>query len=366
MFKYLLGLSALFLAGCGAFFSVKGIGLLFSGSFWASIIMASSLEFGKIMATSFLYRYWQKINKIMKIYLTIAVVFLMGITSLGIFGFLSQAFYSTKSNIDAISSQVTLLENKKNTLNSQILANNDRIKVLIDTRKNQENNLTKALDQSTTTTVTKSGGLFGSDKQDTVIDKKSVELKNQSINSIQVNINNLESNIKELNQSNNNLVTEINTIDNQIIDLNRQVIKSDIGTYKFIAQAFNTDVESVVKWFILVIVIVFDPLAVSLLLAYNIVINKRIKLDESNEYIKKEKEPYHPKTNNIKIKENISPVERRIKNPPEIITINKDKAIKPLEILYPTSDQKKEAPQDDSITAKIYKNFNYTNRKDTN
>jgi hypothetical protein len=61
MFKYLLGLSALLLAGCGAFFSVKGIGLLFSGSFVASIIMASSLEFGKIMATSFLYRYWKKI-----------------------------------------------------------------------------------------------------------------------------------------------------------------------------------------------------------------------------------------------------------------------------------------------------------------
>jgi len=350
MFKYLLGFSALFLAGCGAFFSVKGIGLLFSGSFWASIIMASSLEFGKIMATSFLYRYWSKINKIIKVYLTTAVIVLMGITSLGIFGFLSQAFYSTKSNIDAISSQVVLLENKKNTLNSQILSNNDRIKTLIDTRKNQENNLSKALDQSTTTTVTKSGGLFGSDKQDTIVDKKSVELKNQSITSIQSNISNLEVNIKELNLSNSNLISEINNIDTQIIELNKQVIKSDIGTYKFIAQAFNTNVENVVKWFILVIVVVFDPLAVSLLLAYNIAVNRKLKTEE---YIEPEKKNNNI-INSIKTKEIAEPVERRVKNPPEILTEDKSKTIKPPE----TKDQ------EDTITAKLYKNFNYTNRKD--
>ena len=286
MFKILLGLSALFLASCGAFFSVKGIGLLFSGSFWASIIMASSLEFGKIMATSFLYRYWGKINNIIKAYLLCAIITLMGITSLGIFGFLSQAFYSTKSNIDAIESQISLLENKKNTLNSQIIANNERIKTLIDTRKSQENNLTKALDQSTTTTVTKSGGLFGNDKQETVIDKKSVELKNQTLTAMQSNISNLESNIEKLNINNYNITQEINNIDNEVISLRKQVIASDIGTYKFIAEAFNVKIETIVKWFILVIVAVFDPLAVCLLLAYNIAANK--KFDEKEIEITKE------------------------------------------------------------------------------
>lgn len=277
MFKVLLGLSALFLAACGAFFSVKGIGLLFSGSFWATIIMASSLEFGKIMATSFLYRYWGKINNIIKAYLLGAVITLMGITSLGIFGFLSQAFYSTKSNIDAIESQISLLENKKNTLNSQIIANSERIKTLIDTRKSQENNLTKALDQSTTTTVTRSGGLFGGDKQETVIDKKSVELKNQTLTSMQGNISNLESNIEKLNTNNENLTQEINNIDNEVIALRKQVIASDIGTYKFIAEAFNVEIETVVKWFILIIVVVFDPLAICLLLAYNTATNRKFE-----------------------------------------------------------------------------------------
>jgi len=285
MFKLLLGLSALFLAGCGAFFSVTGIGLLFSGSFWSTIVMASSLEFGKIMATSFLYRYWKKINNIIKIYLLGAVIILMGITSLGIFGYLSQAFYSTKSSIDAIESQLSLLEAKKISLQSQIVSNNDRIKTLTDTRKNQEGNLTKVLDQSTTTTVTKSGGFFGNDTQEKVIDKKSVELKSQTLNSVQSNITSLESNIEKINNINSNLLGEINQLDTSIIDLKSKITKSDIGTYKFIAEAFNVKMETVVKYFILIIVSVFDPLAVSLLLAYNIVANRKFEENETKEII---------------------------------------------------------------------------------
>jgi len=289
MFKLLLGLSALFLASCGAFFSVKGIGLLFSGSFWPAIIMASSLEFGKIMATSFLYRYWRKINKLIKIYLTSAVIVLMGITSLGIFGFLSQAFYSTKSSMDLIESQMNLLQEKKNTLLSQVLSNTERIKSLTDTRKNQENNLTKALDQTTTTTVTKSGGLFSKDTQEKVIDKKSVEFKTQALNTMQSSISALESNVEKINISNEEKNQQINCIDNNIIILNKQMTSSDIGTYKFIAQAFNTNIETVVKYFILVIVFVFDPLSICLLLAYNIASNKKFEEIEITKDVLKEK-----------------------------------------------------------------------------
>jgi len=274
----LLGLSALFLASCGGFFSVKGIGLLFSGSFWPAIIMASSLEFGKIMATSFLYRYWKKINNIIKSYLISAVVVLMVITSLGIFGFLSQAFYSTKSNIDAIESQVSLLEAKKSSLKDQVASNNERVKSLTETRKSQENNLSKVLDQSTTTTVTKSGGLFGSDSQEKVVDKKSLELKSKTLEGMQVSISSLESNVEKINSINVNLLSEVNSLDTSIIDLKKEISKSDIGTYKFIAEAFNVKIETVVKLFILIIVGVFDPLAVSLLLAYNIAAYK--KFDE--------------------------------------------------------------------------------------
>ena len=326
MFKYLLGLSALLLAGCGAFFSVKGIGLLFSGSFIASIIMASSLEFGKIMATSFLYRYWQRINNIIRSYLLAAIIVLMAITSLGIFGFLSQAFYSTKSSIDGIESQVVLLENKKQSFNTQIASNNERIKTLTDTRKNQESNLTKALDQSTTTTVTKSGGLFSSDTQEKVVDKKSVELKSKTLDTMQTSISSLESNIEKINNINNTLLAEINTVDSSIIFLRQQITKSDIGTYKFIAEAFNVKMETVVKWFILIIVCVFDPLAVSLLLAYNIASNKKENIETKVKILEKEKLD---------------------------IETSSGEEIKP---------EQKDEPKE-HIIEKIYKNFNYCNRR---
>ena len=326
MFKYLLGLSALLLAGCGAFFSVKGIGLLFSGSFIASIIMASSLEFGKIMATSFLYRYWQRINNIIRSYLLAAIIVLMAITSLGIFGFLSQAFYSTKSGIDGIESQVVLLENKKQSFNTQIASNNERIKTLTDTRKNQESNLTKALDQSTTTTVTKSGGLFSSDTQEKVVDKKSIELKSKTLDNMQTSISSLESNIEKINVINNTLLAEINTVDNSIISLKQEITKSDIGTYKFIAEAFNVKIETVVKWFILIIVCVFDPLAVSLLLAYNIASNKKENIETKVKILEKEKLD---------------------------IETSSGEEIKP---------EQKDEPKE-HIIEKIYKNFNYCNRR---
>jgi hypothetical protein len=202
----------------------------------------------------------------------------MGITSLGVFGFLSQAFYATKANIDSIESQVVLLEAKKSSLNIQINNNMNRLKLLAETRKDQENNLTKALNQSTTTTITKSSGFFGGDKQETIIDKNSLELKSKTLSSMQENIFNLEANIKSINNINEYLNNQINNLDNEIIQLNKQVVSSDIGTYKFIAQAFNTSIERIVKWFILTIIIVFDPLAVALVLAYNISIGKKHNL----------------------------------------------------------------------------------------
>ncbi len=73
-FERIVGLSSLFIASCAAFFSIIGIGMLFSGSAIASMIMASSLEIGKLVATTFLYRYWKRSQLLLKTYLILAVV----------------------------------------------------------------------------------------------------------------------------------------------------------------------------------------------------------------------------------------------------------------------------------------------------
>ena len=85
-FQYVVGLSALLVAGSAAYYSVFGLSKLFSGAMFAVVVMAGSLEFAKLVSASFLYRYWTKINSWLKYYMTIGVVTLVFITSAGIFG----------------------------------------------------------------------------------------------------------------------------------------------------------------------------------------------------------------------------------------------------------------------------------------
>lgn len=109
-FKLLIGASALFIAGCAAFFSVKGLGLLFAGSAAAVMVMAASLELGKLVAASFLYRYWRQISIWMRCYLTAAVVLLVGITSLGIYGYLARAYETTHTKVTALEADIAMIE----------------------------------------------------------------------------------------------------------------------------------------------------------------------------------------------------------------------------------------------------------------
>ncbi|MBI1336446.1 MAG: hypothetical protein GC164_05735 [Phycisphaera sp.] len=125
LFKFLIGFSALFIAGCSAYFSVKGLGTLFAGSAAAVMVMAASLELGKLLAASFLYRYWEKITFLLRVYLTLAVFVLMGITSLGIYGYLARAYEQTHSTI-------VLLEQKIDTVAQQNKDTQRQIDALLD------------------------------------------------------------------------------------------------------------------------------------------------------------------------------------------------------------------------------------------
>ena len=111
-FKWNVGLSALLIAGSAAFFSVFGLSKLFAGASLSVIIMAGSLEFGKIVGASFLYRYWNKIHTWLKIYMTVGVITLVGITSAGIFGFLSNAYQGATINFEKQSTTLLYKEDR--------------------------------------------------------------------------------------------------------------------------------------------------------------------------------------------------------------------------------------------------------------
>ncbi len=109
-FKYFIGAAAIFIAGCSAFFSVCGLGMLFVGSATAVMIMASSLEVGKLVAASFLYWFWGQLTIPLRIYLTLAVLTLIGITSLGNYGYLARAYERTHTGVGQLEEQIAGLQ----------------------------------------------------------------------------------------------------------------------------------------------------------------------------------------------------------------------------------------------------------------
>jgi cell division protein FtsL len=243
MFKWIVGLSALLIAGTAAYFSVTGIALLFSGATLGVAIMAGSLELGKLVAASYLHRYWNKINFLFKFYFTTAVLALIFITSMGIFGFLSNAYQKTSLQVQQIESQVEILLTQRSGLTDDISRSERRIQILTDQRSSQE---------------TRYDSLVANENW--VNARRTFEL----IEGADTEIRGLTSQINEIRQKISDIDTQVLAIRSENMDVARE-----IGGFRFIADAFNVPIDTAVKWFIIMLIFVFDPLAVSLVIAYN-------------------------------------------------------------------------------------------------
>lgn len=263
-FERLVGISSLFIASCAAFFSIIGIGMLFSGSAIAAMIMASSLELGKLVATSFLYRYWNKTKTFLKLYLTTSVVVLMIITSLGIFGYLSSAYQQSSLETQLIEQKIQLIEEQKTSIRENIFTSKNRILNVTQLRNSQESRLS----QSMTNTLIARNPI-----QLRQVQQQTQELIEQSERDLETETGKIQKSTDELQQ-----------LDKQITDLKLESgSKKDVQTFKFVADEFGVNINKVVKWFIVALISVFDPLAVCLLLAYNTAISKDITDSKSEE-----------------------------------------------------------------------------------
>ena len=282
MFKKILNLSAFLLAGCAAFFSVKGIALLFSASFYSVAIMAGSLEIAKLVSASYLYRYWDSINKILRTYMLSAVILLMLITSLGIFGFLSDAFQRNFSQYSLNVNKAQALKAQQTFTISQVDFNKNKLKDLIELQKTYQTSLDSAVKQDVSTTKVSSGGLFSSDKTEKVTDSKLLDSRNKIVEGSQQNINSLFNQISTVSSDLQSLQTKNSQLSQDIMLLESENTKGEIGTFKFVAEAFGLKIETAVKIFIILIVIVFDPLAVALVIAYNSLLHRKETLKEES------------------------------------------------------------------------------------
>jgi hypothetical protein len=238
--KFLVGFSALIIAGCAAFFSVTGLGVLFSGASTAVMVMAGSLEFAKLVAATYLKQTWDEIKGFNKWYLTISVGILMMITSAGIFGYLSNAFQAQSLQLQQVDREVLVFSTKIEQNNSQITQLNTQLGQLSSTQSTilEKGKVNSRLLRS----------IDSKDKQVATINKKIADLQDQ-------------------NAKNNDKINEI-----KIANLD---LEKEVGGFRFIAEAFGMELKNVVKFFIFLIVIVFDPLAIALIIAFNGLIGKK-------------------------------------------------------------------------------------------
>ena len=238
--KFLVGISAVIIAGCAAFFSVTGLGVLFAGASTSVMVMAGSLEFAKLVAATYLKQTWDDIKGFNKWYLTISVGILMLITSAGIFGYLSNAFQQQSLQLQQVDREVAVWQTKIDQNNTQITQLSTQI-----TESNT--NQGKILD----------GGKVNSRLL-------------RSIDNRDREISKLNDKIGKLQTENAKNTEEINKIKIANIDLEKEV-----GGFRFVAESFGIELKNVVKFFIFLIVIVFDPLAIALIIAFNGLVMKR-------------------------------------------------------------------------------------------
>ena len=266
--KYLVGLSAIIVAGCAAYFSVTGLGVLFAGASTSVMIMASSLELAKLVAATYLKQTWDDIQGFNKWYLTISVGILMMITSAGIFGYLSNAFQQQNLALQQVDREIAVHQTKINS-------NDEQINQLTTQITNLQQNSGKILD--------------GGKVNNRLI--RSIDNRDKQISKINDKIAKLQ----EDNASENDAINKIKT--------DNLGLEKEVGGFRFVAEAFGLDLNTVVKFFIFIIVIVFDPLAVALIIAFNGLIGRKNMYGESEPLVEKNYQIYEDSGKNSTIEE---------------------------------------------------------------
>ena len=352
---FLTLLSALSISGVAIFYSVIGLATIFPGAFWPVVIMGSVLEVGKLVTASWLYRNWKHTRWLLKTYLTIAVVVLSLITSMGIFGFLSKAHLEQNLAEDTVTQRIEIINGKiesektyikrqnavieraEKNLNRSTTSNADAINIEKESLKDAEdkfktlltvetntienlNNRLKQLDKDVSDVLTSNKSFFNEEKaaadlkasqkeERASIDKgineaqsridilKSDYAKDTSV--IQARIDKLREGTSDskvgveaqIETAENNILKAQNNIDDLIIErepLESKMIKleAEVGPVKYIASLVvdwgvttEVDTSEAVRWVILIIIFVFDPLAVLLLVAANQSLIRRFPVD---------------------------------------------------------------------------------------
>ena len=253
-FPYIVLIAALTLASSAAYYSVYGISKLFSAATVAVAIMAGTLEASKLIAATYLHRYWKKINFLLKFYLTTAVIILMIITSIGIYGFLTAAYQTTANELFVMDKEIAVIEMKKSRyqeqLNGYIEEKNQLASSITELTKGLSNNKVQWKDKETgeilTSTSSSTRRVLKAQLDDFKLQRNSVSKKIES------------------------LTDSVTKLDIQVLDIqSNSTITNEVGPLKYVSELLDRPMNQIVNWFILIFIFVFDPFAIVLLISAN-------------------------------------------------------------------------------------------------
>ena len=254
-FPFLIALSALAVSGSAAFYSVFGLSKLFAGASTQVIIMVGSLEFAKLVTASLLYQYWGVINRWLKYYLAIAVFVLMVITSGGIYGYLSGAYQETATKSEFLDKSLIVLETKQDRFEEQktdlTLEKTQLNKSIADLRVSLSSPTSVSYwDENSqsviTTTSSSTRRALQAELKTTIEDRDNLNLKLEAV------------------------MDSVMRIDTELLDLEiNNEEQRELGPLKYLSETTGRDMGTVVNWFLLLIIFVFDPLAIALVVAAN-------------------------------------------------------------------------------------------------
>ena len=254
MFPFLIGFSALSVSASAAFYSVSGLSKLFAGASLEVIIMAGSLEFAKLVTASLLYQYWDTINKTLRTYLSIATIILVLITSMGIYGFLSSAYQETYSKLSAVENEKAFIQQKIDFYDADVSRYDDELKRI----SNNISTLSSARSQQIQVRDT------------SVVGGVRTTISTSELRVAQARIKTEEQNRKNVQSQREIAADSLRKFQLQVLELdNNTEVAGELGPLQYLSGLTGVSMDKIINWLLLVIIFVFDPLAISLVVAAN-------------------------------------------------------------------------------------------------
>ena len=254
LFPFIIAFSALSVSASAAFYSVSGLSKLFAGASFEVIIMAGSLEVSKLVIASLLYQYWDTINKILRTYLAIATVILVLITSMGIYGFLSAAYQETYNKLTIVENEKSFIQQKIDFYQNDVTRYDQELERISNNISTLSNARSQQIQVRDTSVV---GGIR------TTISTSELRMAASRIKPEEENRSDVQAK-REI------AADSLQKFQLQVLELdNNTEIAGELGPLQYLSGLTGTPMDKIINWLLLVIIFVFDPLAIALVIAAN-------------------------------------------------------------------------------------------------